>query len=83
MIRLRRAAGYDEQCTQPTLSLYPPVLCFTAGESGGRADVRWLALTAPGSDSGLLAAAVGAGSSLQVGSGCCAVAQLVFAMHVW
>jgi hypothetical protein len=45
--------------------------------------VRWLALTAPGSDSGLLAAAVGAGSSLQVGSGCCAVAQLVFAMHVW
>ncbi len=38
-----------------------------AGESGGRTDVRWLALSETDSGAGLLATAVGPGSSMQVG----------------
>ena len=55
-----------------------------AGESGGRADVRWLALTEPSSDCGLLAAAVGADSSLQVGSNCffCVAVLIPFASRL-
>ncbi|PRW56286.1 Beta-galactosidase isoform A [Chlorella sorokiniana] len=50
-------------------------------ESGGRADVRWLALTEPGSGSGLLAAAVALGSSLQANVSPYSVAAFERAKH--
>lgn len=49
----------------PSTRLPDPCTCTHAGESGGRADVRWLALAEPAGGAGLLAAAAGQGASFQ------------------
>lgn len=68
MLCADRKAGAPLRChsVDSVAQLHVPYVF--PSESGGRADVRWLALAERSGGPGLLAAAVGAGSTLQASS---------------
>jgi hypothetical protein len=84
---LQRPVGWQPLLRAGTLAVraphkHPRPAFPSAGESGGRADVRWLALGDDGGAAGgLLAAAAGAGESLQAAVSPFSVAAFEAARH--